>query len=254
MYTVAAKGTRNHAIKALSLEPIQQDTTPTLIARQLREAIASGQFAAGQQLLETSLAQSLGVSRGPLREAMQRLTQEGLLVSQRNRGLFVRELDDSTVRDTYLARAAVERAALEHLIDTGRNTEAVALVELADQMEHYRGDPSSADLSLLDMDFHEKLVELSGSPHLQRMHRTLLTEVRMCLTNMQATYTTIDERVTEHRKLAEAIVAGEIEQAVGLLLEHMNDGMERLLRFSSRSSSSEPELHDAQEVNANDRR
>ena len=70
----------------LELAPIQQDTTPALIARQLRDAIATGQFAPGQQLLETTLARSLGVSRGPLREAMQRLTQEGLLISHRNRG------------------------------------------------------------------------------------------------------------------------------------------------------------------------
>lgn len=226
---MAANGSEHHTGKALKIAPIQQDTTPSLIARQLREAIATGQFAPGQQLSETSMAQSLGVSRSPLREAMQRLTQEGLLISRRNRGLFVIELDERAVRDTYLARAAVERAALEHLIDTGRNAEAAVLVDLADQMERYRGDPSSAEVSLLDMDFHERLVELADSPHLRRMHRTLLTEVRMCLTTMQATYTSVEERVTEHRELARAIVAGATEHAVRLLREHMNDGMKRLL-------------------------
>jgi DNA-binding GntR family transcriptional regulator len=225
---VASKGTQDRTGKLSQLTPLQQEATPTLIARQLREAIAVGQFAPGQQFLETSLAKSLGVSRGPLREAMQRLTQEGLLVSQRNRGLFVMELGQSAVRDIYLARGAVERAAVEHLISVGRNAEAASLVELADQMEGHRGDPTSDEVSLLDMNFHERLVELSGSPHLQRMHRTLLTEVRMCLANMQATYTSIDERVTEHRTLAEAIIAGETTRAVDLLRGHMDDGMRRL--------------------------
>lgn len=225
-----ATGTEDRPSEPVVLTPIRQETTPTLIARQLREAIATGQLAPGQQMLEASLAQSLGVSRGPLREAMQRLMQEGLLISHRNRGLFVIDFDESTIRDTYLARAAVERAAIEHLIDSGRNTEAVALIEIVNEMERYRDDPSSNEVSLLDIGFHEKLVELSGSAQLKRMHRTLLTQVRMCLTNMQRTYSSIDGRVIEHREMAEAIVAGETDRAVHLLMEHMTDGMKRLLQ------------------------
>lgn len=233
---MAPRESAGPAFTPLELAPIQQDTTPTLIARQLRDAIAGGRFVPGQQLLETSLAQSLGVSRGPLREAMQRLTQEGLLISHRNRGLFVMDLDESTVRDTYLARAAVERAAVEHLIDRGHNDRAVALVELATRMEQFRTDPSSDEVSALDLRFHEKLVELSGSPQLRRMHQTLLTQVRMCLSNMRTTYDSIDDRVEEHRALADAIVAGDSDRAVRLLREHMDDGMKRLLDHGTRGA------------------
>ncbi len=227
-----ATGAEGRVSEPAVLTPIRQETTPTLIARQLREAIATGQLAPGQQMLEASLAHSLGVSRGPLREAMQRLMQEGLLISHRNRGLFVIDFDESTIRDTYLARGAVERAAIEHLIESRRNAEAVELIEIVDAMERYRGDPSSNEVSQLDMSFHEKLVDLSGSAQLKRMHRTLLTQVRMCLTNMQRTYSSIDERVIEHREMAEAIVAGDADRGVQLLMEHMQDGMKRLLRSS----------------------
>ena len=226
---MAGKRSPDGGGQPLRLAPLQQHSTPTLIAQQLREAIATGQFTPGQQLLETSLAQALGVSRGPLREAMQRLTQEGLLISHRNRGLFVTDLDEAAVRDAYLARGAVERAAVEHLIESGRNAAAEVLVEIAGRMERYRADPSSDEISLLDLAFHEKLVELSGSPELQRMHGTLLTRVRMCLTNMQATYDSVDERMGEHRRVAEAIIAGDAERATRLLREHMDDGMQRLL-------------------------
>ena len=227
-----AVGARHRVDKPLGLTPLERDSTPTLIARQLHEAIATGQFVPGEQLLETSLAESLGVSRGPLREAMQRLTQEGLLITHRNRGLFVMDLDQNTVRDMYLARTAVERAAIEHLIESGHNDAAEILIGLARGMEQYRADPSSDEVSQLDLGFHKKLVELSGSLQLQRMHRTLLTQVRMCLTNMQATYDSIDDRVDEHRTLAEAIVAGDTERAVTLLREHMDDGMQRLLAIA----------------------
>ncbi|MFT4135480.1 GntR family transcriptional regulator [Microbacterium sp.] len=216
--------------KPIVLQAIQQDTTPTLIARQLRRAIATGQLAPGEQLMEAALARSLGVSRAPLREALQRLTQEGLLIGHRNRGVRVMELDEDTVRDIYLARGAVERAAIEQIGLAGRAAEAIVLSELFDGVDEEGQDPSSQEISELDMSFHEKLVELSGSPRLQRMHRTLLTQVRMCLTHMQATYESIDHRVNEHRALAEAIIAGDTDRAVALLRAHMDDGMNRLLR------------------------
>ena len=74
------------------LDPVDRESTPSIIARKLRNAISHGDLAPGTQLAEAELARELGVSRGPLREAMQRLTQEGLLLSIRNRGLFVIEL------------------------------------------------------------------------------------------------------------------------------------------------------------------
>ena len=112
------------------LTPLVQESTPAIIARQLHEAIAGGDFPPGSQLTESGLAADLGVSRGPLREAMQRLTAEGLLVSYRNRGLFVVSMDDDEIRDMYVARTAVERAAIERLYDAyvallGRRSEAI---------------------------------------------------------------------------------------------------------------------------------
>jgi len=61
--------------------PLVQESTPSIIADKLRQAIAHGELKPGAQLGEAELARKLGVSRGPLREGMQRLTQEGLLVS-----------------------------------------------------------------------------------------------------------------------------------------------------------------------------
>ena len=84
--------------------PLVQESTPSIIAEKLRQAIAHGELKPGAQLGEAELARQLGVSRGPLREGMQRLTQEGLLVSIRNRGLFVIDMTPEDVRDMYSAR------------------------------------------------------------------------------------------------------------------------------------------------------
>lgn len=216
---------------ALATSPLVRDSAPDLIARSLREAIATGRLQPGQQLLEASLAAGFGVSRGPLREAMQRLTQEGLLVSRRNRGIFVMELDEAAVRDMYLARRAIERAAVEHLIETGRHGQAVRLLGYVERMRSWQETPTSPEIAELDMAFHEALVALSSSSRLIRMHSSLVTQVRLCLSRMQHTYDTVLGRAAEHEGIARAVMAGDAVLADNLLIAHMEDGQARLLSF-----------------------
>ncbi|MBO0864516.1 MAG: GntR family transcriptional regulator, partial [Mycobacterium sp.] len=99
--------------------PVSRQSTAELIADRLREAITRGQLAPGQQLGEASLAAQFEVSRGPLREAMQRLVAEGLLRSERHRGIFVVELTEADVHDVYRLRKAIERVAIEQICRGG---------------------------------------------------------------------------------------------------------------------------------------
>jgi DNA-binding GntR family transcriptional regulator len=211
------------------LDPVVQESTPAIIARKIREAIARGDFAPGMQLAEAELASELGVSRGPLREAMQRLTQEGLLISHRNRGLFVVSMDEDDFRDVYLARSAVEVAAIAQLIRSDPAGNAARLMEAVRDMEEAAGTPDGQAVTDADMRFHALLVQLSGSPRLRRMHNTLLTETRMCLNALESTYDTADKRITEHRGIAEAISRGDYVAAERLMAEHMDDALIRLI-------------------------
>src|SRR5881392_3540113 len=92
------------------ISPLDRVPTASRIADQLREAVMSGALPQGSQVGEVNLAAQLGVSRGPVREAMQRLVQEGLMRSISHRGIFVAALTDGDVRDVYAARLAVESA------------------------------------------------------------------------------------------------------------------------------------------------
>lgn len=210
------------------LRPVVQETTPSLIARQLRRAIGDGELAPGQQLNEMELSRSLGVSRGPLREAMQRLTQEGLLLSVRNRGVFVIEVTDDDVRDLYLARNAVERAAAARVIAGDPEAGADRLLEKVDEMSAAieRGD--TAALTEADVAFHALLVELSESPRLIRMHDTLMVETRMCMTALETRYASHSFRLDEHREITETIRAADEARVDLLLLDHMRDAVMRL--------------------------
>ena len=211
-----------------SLEPVIQESTPSIIARKLRYAIAHGEVAPGSQLGEAELARELGVSRGPLREAMQRLTQEGLLVSIRNRGLFVIEMTDAEIRDMYVLRTAIESAACKLLVRGDHVSAGEDLLTKVTAMENAANTGDRPAMSDADMAFHEHLVAASGSRSLARIHSTLMTETRMCLTVLQDSYRATEEWIEEHRGIAEAVMAGDAPLAESRLNEHEDDALARL--------------------------
>jgi DNA-binding GntR family transcriptional regulator len=214
-------------------EPVVRESTPSIIAGKLRTAIGLGQIPPGAQLGEAELAKELGVSRGPLREAMQRLTQEGLLISIRNRGLFVITMTDEEVRDMYVARTAVERAASELILQKGAQDVAARLLNVVKAMKKAADKGDLDAMSEADMEYHATLVAAAGSTRLTRMHNTLLTETRMCLTALEKKYPDPHTRVAEHHAIADALAAGNEELVGKLLISHMDDALERLTGASS---------------------
>lgn len=210
------------------IQPLAQESTPSIIADKLRKAIGHGEFKPGAQLVEADLARKLHVSRGPLREGMQRLTQEGLLVSIRNRGLFVVNMTPADIRDMYVAREAIERAAAFQILRDGDfETVGGKLLKISERMLEADGNPAA--VGELDIEFHETLVRLAGSPRLSRMHQTYITETRMCIHALEETYAATDARALEHNRLADAIRTGDVERTDSLLIEHMDDAVQRLV-------------------------
>ena len=210
------------------IEPLQRESTPSIIADKIRAAIGHGEISAGTQLVEAELARELGVSRGPLREGLQRLTQEGLLVAIRNRGVFVIEMTPENVRDMYIARSAVERAAAEQIFRHNPLQAADQLLTVIDTMERPAEEHDAARVSDADLEFHQLLVALARSPRLNRIHRTLLTETRMCLHALEETYRESDQRVFEHRSIAQAFRSADPKLVDQLLVAHMDDAVARL--------------------------
>lgn len=212
------------------LKPLEQESTASLIARQLREAIACGDIPMGSQVSEMAFAAQLGVSRGPLREGLQRLTQEGLLRGHRNRGMFVVELNDDDVTDIYLSRSAIERAAAARIHALDPLGTAAALLAVVDAMTAASGRGDVEGVGDADIAFHQVLVSHARSRRLQRFHDTLLTETRICIHALTPTYTDYDHRVPEHSEIAKSFEGGDPALTDRLLVAHMDDAVERLTR------------------------
>ena len=212
------------------LEPLRRDSTPERIAAQLRTGIVTGRLAAGQALREVEIARQLGVSRGPVREAFQRLIQEGLLEAHPARGVFVLQLTADDIADLYLARGAVEIAAAQLLASSGNPTTPAALADLAAALAELRAAPADDwdELSRLDLRLHEVLVRSTGSKRLARMFGTLAAETRLCMVALESFYPRRADLVTEHAEIVEAITQGDAAAATRLLERHMSDSVQRL--------------------------
>ncbi|UYP19436.1 GntR family transcriptional regulator [Rhodococcus sp. Z13] len=215
------------------IRPVTRPSTAELIAEELRSAIVRGALAPGAQLGEAELAARFEVSRGPLREAMQRLISEGLLYSIRNRGIFVTELTFDDVVDIYRSRWVIEGGALDMVLDGRREQTWKALGPAIEEMRAAAERQDAAGVSDGDRRFHEILVASAESPRLVRAARTLLVETRMCLGALQTTYPDLHVQVDEHVVLREAIRSADRNEARRLLDEHLHDTVDRLRDLST---------------------
>jgi DNA-binding GntR family transcriptional regulator len=218
------------------LRPVKREPAAIAIANQLTEAVMDGTLEPGQQLGEVELAGRLGVSRGPLREAMQRLVQQGILRSEPHRGVFVASLTDEDVRDIYLARTAIEVAACRIVLRGHPRRTADKLARAHRAMAAAARSGDRAALAAADMELHQLLVTESGSARLQRMAATLFVETRMCLSALTVKYSAPIDLVDEHAAIIEALRGGDEDLLIELLDEHMKDAVRRLAPASAASS------------------
>jgi DNA-binding GntR family transcriptional regulator len=209
------------------LHPLELKTTPAIVADRIRAGILDGAFPAHAQLSEVDLAGQLAVSRGPIREALQRLIQEGLLRSERNRGVFVVDLDDDDARDVYLARGAVERTAAAIVAKRRPAAELDELQEIVDALAAAL-DGSWDEVATRDLDFHQAMVAAAKSPRLNRMFRTLMAETRLCLIRLEPFYPGRGDVVAEHQGILDALRSGNRKLVDRLVTEHMEVSAERL--------------------------
>ena len=163
------------------IAPIEPVDIALTVANRLRDMLAQGRFAPGEQITEPSIAAAFHVGRGPVREALKRLTEQGLLVSERNRGVFVPVLSIKDVEDIYRLRCAIETAAIKAII---RDPDPAVFKRLWQILADYRGHLAAGNWDAadeLDMSFHRELVAASGSRRLIQAFATVSVETRMCL-------------------------------------------------------------------------
>lgn len=206
-----------------NVAPVARGTASSRIVDTLRAAILDGRIKPGEQLKETALAAQLQVSRGPLREAVQRLVQEGLLCSEPHHGTFVVELSRDDAADVYLARRAVENTAAVLLMEMEDRNEALASLEaaVANLQAAIKNGGWSAIVAA-DIAFHEQLVDAVKSKRLTRMFRTLAAETRLCMNVLVEHPDWVKRVVADHRQLVDALSGDDTTAMLEQLEAHLS--------------------------------
>ncbi|WP_221586096.1 GntR family transcriptional regulator [Microbacterium sp. G2-8] len=211
-----------------SVIPVSRMSTVDLIVIELRKAILAGALPTGGSIGEVEIAAQLGVSRGPLREAAQRLVQEGLLVSVPGRGLRVRTIGPGDIPDLYEARCAIEAHAAR-LLAADSDARAVGELEacFARLVEASDGEDAVA-IGDADIAFHRHLVDLVGSRRLSAAIDTLLAETRIASLSDPDGYQVRRTVSPTYRALLDAIRAGDAASAARALRRQFGDAIARL--------------------------
>lgn len=213
------------------LAPPAGRQTSVLIADQLRELILDGTFRPGEQIGEANLAMQLQLSRGPVREALQRLAQEGLVVSHRNRGVFVVELTTRDISEIYSAREAIELAAARTLIVYAagkRRAVAARLRLIVESMPALVESGDWAAAARADLQFHSTLVAEAGNSRLSRIYATLAAESRICMVNLRRAYLRPETLPAEHAHLVDLLETGTGNELDAAIRAHLSTAVDDL--------------------------
>jgi DNA-binding GntR family transcriptional regulator len=211
-------------LKTKSIQRLSRLTLSGQIAKQLREDILTGKLLPNLQLNEKELALSFGVSRGPLREAMQRLIQEDLLRSEPHRGVFVAEINETDLTDIYFVRAMIETTAIRKIIISKIFKEtSTQLSRISEKMDKAVRANRWKQGSELDFEFHQTFVDSVGSKRLSKTYKTTQTETRLCLHRLMGNYRCREDLAVEHVRFAEILHKGDLVATLNELEAHFGN-------------------------------
>lgn len=215
---------------ASRLQPMKvvREALGTQVANHIRDAIVRGDLVAGERLVETEFAESLNVSRGPVRDGFRVLEAEGLIAKQ-GQGYLVQSLDERDIHELYSLRGALESLAMSMTMALEKKPDLVALRAVVEAMSNAADAGDSDEFARVDVIFHSMLCDLSGHRRLAAVWRQY-EPITMAL--LRVTVLVDDDlRVTtaRHGLLIDLIEAGDSAAVLSELEDHLDGSRERML-------------------------
>jgi DNA-binding GntR family transcriptional regulator len=212
-----------------------RESKPTGILEQLRVLILTGDYGPDERLIEEQLAERLGVSRTPIRQALTMLEAEGLVEIAPNRGARVCSFSTEDVWDIYDLRAVLEGYAARRAAERIDGGELERLRELAGEMEALAGrfedhEEEIRALVAFNQEFHGTIVDASRNRRLERLiNRTV--EIPLMFKAF-FWYTPHERSISNyyHRRILEALQKGDAEGAETIMREHVYEGRDFVIR------------------------
>lgn len=209
---------------------LQRHSLVSVVQAELERLILAGELAPGEKLTEMALAARLGVSRGPLREAFRMLDEAGLVRTEKNRGVFVRDIPIDEAIEIFDLRAAMEELVGRRLAAAITPAQLREVRALVDAMERAVKIDDARGYHLLNLQFHDRLVEMAGNRKLSAIYRKLIKELSLFRRMNLADGWLLPLSAGEHRAIVRAIAAGDAAAAGRAMFEHVMESKERTVK------------------------
>jgi len=211
-----------------SFEKIERESIAEKVAQSLRSKILAGDLAPGTRLIEAQLANQLGVSRAPVREAFLRLEHEGLVSTESGKGTYVSQMSLDDFEEISTLRCVLEglamRLAFQHISEADR----LRLAGLVAGMKQAADQGDIERLLALDMRFHSTIWQISGHKRLLELLTNMTGPIRLFQVTNLRLYENLVENVLEHELLLGALSRSSAE-AEALMVRHIQEAAEMTL-------------------------
>ncbi len=197
---------------------------------ELKQLIQDATFEPGAFLSERQLAAQLGMSKTPVKAALERLEAEGFVAVSPQQGIVVRDLSVHEIGDQFEIRLALETFVLRNLAGRLDSEQRADLQRNLVRQEHAAREGDLVATVRLDSEFHTMFCEFLGNQEIlrvmlrlrERMHRVVTRVLEQRPDRLQSSY-------REHLAIAEAVLQGDADRAAAALEEHLNYGKQQLL-------------------------
>jgi DNA-binding GntR family transcriptional regulator len=199
----------------------------------LRSGILLGTYAPGSRLGELDLAEAVGVSRTPIREALSRLAADGLVELLPNRGARVSRWSTEGLRELYEIRGVLESFAAQKACANAITEDLEQLTALCDEMEEAAASGEMVQLADLNGSFHDRILELAGNERLSAMIRSVRQLPLVVRTFHDYDVEALARSMSHHREIVAAIRARDTEWAAAVMRSHIHAARDVLLASGS---------------------
>lgn len=202
-------------------EPLQFHSISGSVYSELKRAILVGTLAPGERLIVTEIAGRYRISQAPVREALERLKQEGLIVGQPNKGSVVSAITAKEIKDLFVLREMIEAFAVRASMQAMAETDYEALAQILDAMKDAVREQDHLRILEQDMAFHGYFYRKCGNSAVLELWNQMKTKIMRFMAVSNRYYST-DKLVEWHLRLVDALKSGDTALAEREFVEHMH--------------------------------
>ena len=204
------------------LEKLVQQTTPSSVLEVLRKLIFNGFYSPGSQLREIQIAEELGISRAPLREALGRLEEEGLIVRVPFKGAFVAEISAEAVEEINIVRELVEAHVIEKALPVLLSTETANLDRIVTNMKSAAQSEDFQNALDAHLELHRLIYECANNEVLMSMWKSWESQLRLYFAEDLRNLFDPPTSAKSHSVLVDVIKTGDVEKIKAAVLGHVH--------------------------------